>query len=115
MSHKLFVCLLACLGVSGVAQAQTPSTPSRGELLYATHCSSCHDTQLHWRDKRLARNWPRLRAEVDRWQKATGLGWRDEEVTEVARYLNTRYYHLPAPVLGRPDTGSATKLSSQQE
>lgn len=115
MSRTLFIFLLAGLGVSDVSLAQVKSTPSRGELLYATHCSTCHDTQLHWRDKKLATNWPRLKAEVDRWQKSSGLGWRNEEVTDVARYLNTRYYHFALPVADRSLKGSATQLSKQQD
>lgn len=115
MSRNLFIFLLACLGLIGVAQAQGKTTPSRGELLYATHCIGCHNTQLHWRAKKLATNWPRLKAEVDRWQKLTGLGWRDAEVTDVARYLNTRYYHFALPVAAASAKGSATQLSRQQD
>jgi hypothetical protein len=51
---------------------------------------------------------------VDRWQKSTGLRWRDEEVTDVARYLNARYYHFAQPVAGPAATGSVT-LSKQQD
>jgi len=115
MSRKLSIFLLACLGVNCVAQAQGQITPSRGELLYATHCSGCHSTQLHWRAKKLATNWPRLRAEVDRWQKSAGLGWRDEEVTDVARYLNTRYYHFALPAAAPSPRRSAPQLSRQQD
>jgi len=115
MSRTLFIFLLACLGLSGMAQAQGKTTPSRGELLYATHCSGCHSTQLHWRAKKLATNWLRLKAEVDRWQKSASLGWRDEEVTDVARYLNARYYHFALPVATPSPKGSATQLSRQQD
>jgi len=107
MSRKLFIVLLACLGLSGVAYAQGKTAPSRGELLYATHCSGCHTTQLHWRAQKRATNWPGLTAEVDRWQKSAGLGWREEEVTDVARYLNARYYHFALPVAGHSSTPPA--------
>lgn len=115
MSRKLLVFLLICLGIHCVARAQRIDAPTRGELLYATHCSGCHTTRFHWRAKKLATNWPRLKAEVDRWQKLTGLGWRDEEVTDVARYLNTRYYHFALPVAAASAKGSATQLSQQQD
>jgi mono/diheme cytochrome c family protein len=104
----MFCCSLGCL-----AQAQDKPAPARGELLYATHCIACHNTQLHWRNKHLATSWSRLKAEVDRWQKAAALGWRDEEVTEVARYLNARYYHFPAPLISNSTSGKVTKLSSK--
>ena len=31
-----------------------------------------------------------------RWQANAGLGWNEEEVTDVTRYLNAVYYHFPA-------------------
>lgn len=115
MSRKLCILLLVCLCLGGMARAQGTVAPSRGELLYATHCSGCHTTQLHWRAKKLVTNWLRLKAEVDRWQKLTGLGWRDEEVTEVAGYLNTRYYHFALPVAAHSPQGSATQRPRQQD
>ena len=115
MFFRSFVFLLACLGGCGMVQAQNKTPPSRGELLYSTHCIACHSTQLHWRDRKLATDWAHLKAEVNRWQKTTGLQWRDDDVTEVARYLNTRYYHFPAPALSRSKTGDTTRLSKQQE
>ena len=77
------------------AQSPAPAAPSRGELLYATHCIACHTTQVHWRDQRLVSNYASLVAQVVRWQGNTGLGWTREDVTEVARYLDATFYHLP--------------------
>ena len=115
MFFRSFVFLLACLSGCGMVHAQNKTPVSRGELLYSTHCIACHDTQLHWRERKLATDWTHLKAEVNRWQKTTGLQWRDDDVTEVARYLNTRYYHFSAPALSRSKTGNATQLSKQQE
>ena len=69
----------------------------RGELLYSTHCIACHSTKMHWRDKKLATDWATLQSEVRRWQKLSGLGWDDDDVAQVAEYLNTLHYHFPAP------------------
>ncbi|MDP9927947.1 cytochrome c [Variovorax paradoxus] len=71
------------------AQAQAPS---RGELLYNTNCIACHSTQMHWRSRRLATDWTSLQEQVRRWQQAASLDWRDEDIVEVARFLNERYY-----------------------
>ncbi len=102
------------LGGFAVANAQTTNSFSRGELLYSTHCIGCHSTQIHWRDKKVAKNWVSLKAEVGRWQRASGLGWSEEDVTDVARYLNTQYYHVPAPDVASSSTGDDTKLTHQQ-
>jgi len=77
------------------AQSAAPAVPSRGELLYETHCIACHTTQVHWRDQRLVSDYASLVAQVVRWQGNTGLGWTSEEVREVARYLDVTFYHLP--------------------
>ena len=77
------------------AQAPATAAPSRGELLYVTHCIACHTTQVHWRDRRLVSDYPSLVAQVVRWQGNTGLGWTREEISAVARYLDATFYHLP--------------------
>jgi mono/diheme cytochrome c family protein len=87
---------IALLAVSTVVGAQTP-VPTRGELLYDTHCIACHTAQVHWRDRKAATDWATLRVEVRRWQAAAQLGWSDEDITEVARYLNQRYYRFTQP------------------
>jgi mono/diheme cytochrome c family protein len=93
--------LMAALALAAApvpAQQTVPgSDASRGELLYTTHCIGCHTTQMHWRDKKLATDWASLKSQVARWQTNTGLGWSDEEIADVTRYLNTRYYHFQSP------------------
>ena len=80
-----------------MAQAQPGSAASRGELLYATHCMACHTTQVHWRQKKLATDWASLNAQVRRWAENAGLGWSDEDLVDVARYLNATQYRFPMP------------------
>lgn len=94
--------LAAVLGVQlptlALAQGQPqPPSPSRGELLYRTHCAACHSSQMHWREKKTVRDWPSLRAQVTFWQAQAVLGWGDDDITEVARYLNATFYRLPPP------------------
>ena len=61
---------LLFLAAAVTANAQTRDGISRGELLYTTHCIACHSTQVHWRNRKVVKNWPGLQAEVGRWQKA---------------------------------------------
>lgn len=82
-------------GVSAGAFAQPLRDASRGELLYSTHCIQCHGSQVHWREKKLATDWSGLQAQVRRWQGVAGLEWRNEDIAEVARYLNALHYHYP--------------------
>ncbi len=86
----LFVTL--CASTPGSAWAQT-----RGELLYGTHCLTCHNSQMHWREKKQVVDWASLRAQVRRWQATDQLAWSDEDIDHVARYLNETFYRLPPP------------------
>lgn len=87
------VAALACAGTA--ALAQPAAAPTRGQLLYATHCIECHSTQMHWRDQRQARDWDSLKAQVRRWQGNAALGWSDADIAEVARHLNDTIYRYP--------------------
>ncbi|HYB51627.1 MAG TPA: cytochrome c [Burkholderiaceae bacterium] len=79
------------------AYAQPVENPSRGQLLYATHCIACHNNQVHWRANKRATDWAGLVAQVRRWQAVQGLGWSDNDIADVARYLNLLYYNYPTP------------------
>ncbi len=70
---------------------------NRGRALYDAACDSCHTQNIHWRDKRLVSSWDTLVKEVKRWQSNTGRGWKQDEIHDVAAYLNDRFYRLPCP------------------
>jgi len=67
----------------------------RGRLLYETHCSACHTTQVHWRDKHIVMSRADLLYQVTRWQKNAGQDWSSEEINDVAAYLNETFYQMP--------------------
>ncbi|TWO72707.1 cytochrome C [Caenimonas sedimenti] len=79
------------------AHAQQTVSPTRGELLYNNHCIECHSTQMHWRERRQARDWTTLLGQVQRWQATAGLQWSDADVAEVARHLNSTIYRFAPP------------------
>lgn len=94
--HCIVIC--AWMLAAPLANGQAASlNESRGEMLYQNHCIACHTTQVHWRDQRLAKDWPSLRAQVRRWERNTGLTWNDEDIEIVSHYLNQRYYRFPDP------------------
>ena len=97
---------VACV-LLGVLLCSAPAAaPSRGELLYTTHCVACHTTQVHWRDRRLATDWDSLQAQVVRWQAIGFLAWSDDDIVAVTKYLNESYYGFKprgdAPVVLTP-------------
>lgn len=98
---RLIALLLACaiaesVAAQGLAQEPSDGDETTGRMLYTAQCSGCHRAQIHWRDKKVARDWPTLVQEVRRWQRNSGLAWTDDEILAVARYLNATWYRFPA-------------------
>jgi hypothetical protein len=81
-----------------VALAVPAAAQGRGELLYTTHCSACHSEQIHWRSAKAVTDWTSLKAEVLKWQGVARLAWSEDDVTDVARFLNERVYRFEIPL-----------------
>jgi cytochrome c5 len=73
--------------------SRVPLQP-RGEMLYTNHCLSCHESIVHIREKRSAKNLNALRDAVTRWSQELELKWSSREIEDVVLYLNLRYYHF---------------------
>jgi cytochrome c553 len=82
------------LALAGNAAAQADD--GRAILLYDTYCGECHGKEAHWRDKKQARDWSALLAQVRQWQATQKLGWSESDIEAVAQYLNRRYYRFAA-------------------
>lgn len=81
--------------VFGAEQPQTDN--ARGKLLYSLHCVACHSEQVHWMANKKVSDWPSLLAQVKLWQNISNLKWNDKDIDNVAKYLNSVYYHYPLP------------------
>ena len=95
--NTCFRAMLSATGVLFGVMAAAPDTfaQSRGELLYSTHCVTCHSSKMHWRDQRAATDWASLEFQVRRWQATAGLAWNDADIQAVTRYLNETIYRYP--------------------
>ena len=103
LNKMLFTLCLLCV-LPALAHAQGKDSEARGELLYMAHCNSCHTSQVHWREQKLATDWHSLVVQVRRWQVNSGLNWNDEEVTDVANYLNAVFYkHINTAQIKNPN------------
>lgn len=111
--QPLPVATLALVLCCQTALAQRPpelpqQPPTRGKLLYDTHCIACHNSQIHWLDNKVATDWASLKAQVRRWQERAHLQRSEADVVEVARYLNDTIYRyrqtsdLVGQVVSRP-------------
>lgn len=95
--RSMLATVLVLFASHAVAEEQRTYVASLGELLYSTHCITCHNTQVHWRDKKLVTDWSRLLTEVRHWEGFARLEWTDDDVVAVAKYLNASHYHFPIP------------------
>lgn len=110
-SNHLFILVTLAVSSSHSYSQQVPSE-TRGQLLYNTHCISCHTTQMHWRTDKQAYDWDSLKFQVRRWQGNAGLQWGEADITEVSRYLNEAIYRYP-PLADRVGLASPNKASSR--
>ena len=94
-SINRIMAFIVLAGASAILHSQTAPPASRGQLLYATHCISCHTSQVHWRNDKQAYDWDSLKLQVRRWQGNAGLQWGEADIAEVSRYLNDSIYHYP--------------------
>ena len=66
----------------------------RGRLLYENHCTVCHTSVVHVRERRKATSREEIQTWIQRWRKELGLQWGTVEVDDVTEYLNGRYYQF---------------------
>ena len=67
-------------------------TSERAELLYEANCLSCHGSEIYTRDARMVESFDGLERQVQRCETALGLRWFDEEIKDVAAYLDHHFY-----------------------
>lgn len=105
MRRALAALVLAALAGCAAEPAPAPAPPraadlARGRALYETHCIACHSDKVHWRDRSLVRSWTDLRDQVTRFERIAGQDWSEEEIDDVAAYLNGQFYRTRCPVPG---------------
>jgi len=65
-----------------------------GQALHEQHCLSCHDSSVYTRDDHRVTSLEGLHRQVQRCEQALELRWFDEDIANVADYLNERYYRF---------------------
>lgn len=67
----------------------------RGQELYENHCRTCHESWAHERKGRsVVSSLQDLHRRVAAWATHSGLDWSNEEIDDVADYLDQAYYHF---------------------
>jgi len=73
-----------------------PQDARRGKALYELHCLTCHYERIHDRDpaRSLVGSRTQLRAEVARRALLTRQRFTNEDLDDIAEYLNRSHYKL---------------------
>jgi mono/diheme cytochrome c family protein len=94
---KLPLLLLVLFGITTVQAADL----KRGKELHDQNCISCHAgimggnaDSIYTRENRRIESYDALVRQVGRCKDNLGMSWPEEEVRDVAEYLNKQYYHF---------------------
>jgi mono/diheme cytochrome c family protein len=94
MRATIFASLLLPLA----AFAQPGPDISRGQLLYETHCATCHTERLHHRESSTIRSYGALRAEVGRRAALVPRRFEPQELEDIIEFLDRSHYRLDLPL-----------------
>jgi len=70
------------------------SETSAVETLYQQHCTSCHQAEVYTRGDRKVTSLEGLHRQVQRCELALNLKWFDDEIADMADYLDQHYYRF---------------------
>ena len=85
---KRSIIFAALLATGSYALADT----EHGQKLHDEHCMKCHDTGVYSRENRRVGNQDALVKQVKRCELNLGLRWFDNDINDVAQYLNQSFY-----------------------
>jgi hypothetical protein len=86
--------ILSVVGICALFPPAGWADFDRGRALYENHCRQCHDTWAHNPGSRTVSSYEALRTRVASWSIHAALNWSAEEVDDVTRFLNRRFYQL---------------------
>jgi mono/diheme cytochrome c family protein len=100
MRSVIFAALLWTIALVSVADAAKADL-ARGARLHSTHCTACHGdmtggdgSALYTRSQRLVSSLQHLKARVRYCQSGMDLAWSLQEIADVVKYLERRYYRF---------------------
>ena len=85
---NITVCLLAA------TSSLQAANPDNGKTLVDSNCTKCHDERVYTRPDRRVTTLEGLNKQVTRCEQSLGLKWFDDDIADVAAYLNQTYSHF---------------------
>ena len=90
-THSVMSITVCLLGSTSSLQA---ANPDNGKALVESNCTKCHDERVYTRPDRRVTTLEGLTKQVTRCERSLGLKWFDDDIADVAAYLNQTYYHF---------------------
>ena len=85
---SLFIIAWCCTSVAGAADLE------RGRQLHEDHCMECHTPEVYVRENRIVNSFQGLKERIRQCELSNELAWFEEEVDDVAAYLNAEFYRF---------------------
>ncbi len=79
---------------AGASDAAAAAEQGKASSLVNEHCIKCHGSEIYIRPDRKVTSRDGLERQVRRCETALQLTWFDEDIADVAGYLNQQYYHF---------------------
>jgi cytochrome c553 len=85
---------ITTLWLLATASSLPAANIDNGKKLVADNCMKCHDQKVYTRPDRHVTSLDGLNKQVRRCEQSLGLKWFDDDIDDVAAYLNQNYYHF---------------------
>jgi cytochrome c553 len=83
---------LLAVGILSLSSNTPAVDVNHGKTLQQQNCMACHDDGMYTRDARKVTTLGGLHKQVKRCELTLGLKWFDEDINDVAAYLNESFY-----------------------
>jgi len=90
--NSITVLAFALMAATGAARADVDV--KAGQALHDKNCLKCHNPEAYTRKDHMVKNPDQLNKRVTMCQLSLGLNWFDDDITNVAAYLNQNFYHF---------------------
>lgn len=84
--------IIISLMTLALVSVTSPLLAGQGKDLYEKNCTRCHSTEVFTREDRGIKSLESLKTRVKQCTAAAEVKWVDEDIKNVANYLNKNFY-----------------------
>lgn len=89
---KRYAWIIGLGAATAMPSAWADGDIGRGAKLHEQNCFGCHDTRVYTRPNRIIHSYGDLENRVRFCETQNGLAWDDQQIEDVAAYLNAKFY-----------------------